>query len=116
VADQSIPALPAGYDFHHIGYASRSLERELAQFAMLGYTLEGESFVDPEQGIAGCFMTGPGPRIELLENLPGSDTLTPWLNTGIKMYHFAYWVDDMERVYRSPANSPAILFLGPVLS
>lgn len=91
-----LPALPAGYSFHHIGYACADMARERAQFAAFGYQLEGAPFEDQTQGVAGCFLTGPGPRIELLENLPGRDTLTPWLNAGIKMYHFAYLVDDMD--------------------
>jgi len=89
------PHLPDGYEFHHIGYATTSLEQERQWFEFLGYRLEAEPFVDPLQGVAGCFMVGPGPRVELLENLPGSTTLTPWINAGVKMYHFAYLVDDL---------------------
>lgn len=90
------PTLPDGYAFHHVGYATASLARERAFFESAGYRAEGEVFSDPVQGIVGCFLTGPGPRIELLENLPGSDTLRPWLDAGIKIYHFAYWVDDID--------------------
>ncbi len=89
-----LPDLPAGYEFHHIGYATASLEKERDFFSFLGYKQEGVTFVDATQGITGCFLTGPGPRIELLENLPDFNTLTPWLNAGIKMYHFAYLVED----------------------
>lgn len=87
------PSLPPGYEFHHVGYATGSLLAEREFFSFLGYRQEGEIFSDPAQGIAGCFMTGPGPRIELLENLPGTAVLTPWLNAGIKIYHFAYFVN-----------------------
>lgn len=80
--------------------------------------MEGEPFVDERQGVSGCFMTGPGPRIELLENLPGSNTLTPWLNAGARMYHLAYWVDRLDdalewaktqrgRVVVQPVPAPA---------
>ncbi|MYM41218.1 VOC family protein [Duganella qianjiadongensis] len=92
----ALPALPQGYEFHHIGYACADIERERLQFAALGYQVEGQRFSDTTQGIAGYFLSGAGPRLELLENLPGSDTLTPWLNAGIRMYHFAYWVDDID--------------------
>ena len=64
-------------EFHHIGYATPSLEKERAFFAFLGYHLEGEPFADRLQGVTGCFLSGPGPRIELLENLIGANTLTP---------------------------------------
>jgi methylmalonyl-CoA/ethylmalonyl-CoA epimerase len=95
-SDNASSFLPAGAIFHHIGYATASLVREREFFKCLGYQQEGLDFKDPEQGIRGCFLQGPGPRLELLENLPGADTLTPWLNTGIKMYHFAYQVEDLD--------------------
>ena len=91
-----LPVLPQSYEFHHIGCATTSIKRERSLFEFLGYQIEGESFSDTLQGISGCFLTGPGPRIELLENLPGADTLTPWINAGVKMYHFAYWVHDIS--------------------
>ncbi len=86
----------AGFDFHHIGVACRSLAVEQRGWALLGYDVEGEAFTDPLQGVTGLFMTGPGPRMELLAPLPGSTTLTPFLDGGIKMYHHAYVVLDIE--------------------
>ena len=82
--------------FHHIGIACRSIEREEVIYAALGYEREGERFSDPLQGVRGSFMTGGGPRIELLENLPDSATLTPWLAKNIRMYHLAYLADDFD--------------------
>ncbi|HWV18539.1 MAG TPA: VOC family protein [Rhodocyclaceae bacterium] len=87
---------PADFAFHHIGYATRSLRQEEPYFNVLGYRREGEAFSDPIQGVAGCFLSGAGPRIELLENLPGSTTLDAWLNAGIKLYHMAYEVANIE--------------------
>lgn len=84
--------LPDGFRFHHIGYATASIEKERDVFESLGYRLEGAVFQDPIQGISGCFLAGGGPRVELLENLPGSDRLMPWLNAGVRMYHLAYEV------------------------
>ena len=118
-------ALPRGYDFHHVGYATTSLSRERDFFAFLGYRQEGDSFSDQCQGVSGCFLTGPGPRIELLENLPGLETLTPWLNAGIKMYHFAYFVEDLDaalawaktkRARVTVAPVPAVAFSGRHIS
>lgn len=115
------PILPIGHTFHHIGYVTDSLVREREFFRHLGYLQEGSEFTDPEQGILGCFLQGPGPRLELLENLPGSKTLTPWLNAGIKMYHIAYEVEDLEnaiawarreRGKMTVAPIPAIAFQG----
>lgn len=119
------PMLPDGYEFHHIGYATLSIERERRSFEFLGYRLEGEPFTDPTQGVAGCFLTGPGPRIELLENLPAADVLAPWITAGIKLYHFAYWVDDIataiewlrgQRAKVTVPRVPAIAFGGRHIS
>ncbi len=108
------PQLPDGYEFHHIGYATTSIDRERRAFDLLGYRIEGEPFVDARQGIAGCFLCGPGPRIELLENLPGADTLTPWVNAGVKMYHFAYQVDDIMTALEWARNRRAKVIVPPV--
>jgi methylmalonyl-CoA/ethylmalonyl-CoA epimerase len=87
--------LPAGFEFHHVGYATNSVENEEASFRFLGYKTEGPVFTDQVQGVSGVFMTGPGPRVEILENLPGRLTLSPWLRSGSRFYHFAYWVDSL---------------------
>lgn len=113
--------IPPNFDFHHIGYAANSITSDRELFLNLGYSQEGDSFEDHNQGIRGCFLTGPGPRIEILENLSGCTTLTPWLNAGIRFYHFAYlchYVDEAMdwacghrgRVIVAPI--PAVAFSG----
>lgn len=85
--------VPPGFSFHHLGYACASIARERSAFELLGYQQEGGSFTDPIQAVNGCFMVGAGPRVELLENSEGSNTLTPWLDAGTKLYHLAYEVE-----------------------
>ena len=103
---------PDTFRFHHIGVACRRIETEERGWIALGYSREGDRFEDPQQGIAGVFIAGPGPRMELLEELPGSDTLTPFLDAGTKMYHHAYEVPKLElaeeilRQYRGKVISP----------
>ena len=58
--------------FHHLGIASEFLEGDARAYAALGYEPEGAEFVDEIQGVRGLFLTGGGPRLELLEPLPGS--------------------------------------------
>ncbi|MGF1468342.1 MAG: VOC family protein [Sandaracinaceae bacterium] len=79
-----------GLRFHHLGVACRDLDREAAGWSPLGYRLAGEAFEDPAQGVRGCFLEGPGPRLELLMDLPGSDTVAGWLARGTKIYHQAF--------------------------
>lgn len=95
-ANPPLPTLPADWRFHHLGHACKSLATSQAFFEAMGYRLEGEYFSDATQGIRGCFLTGAGPRIELLENLPGSVTLTPWLEAGTRLYHMAYETADLD--------------------
>jgi methylmalonyl-CoA/ethylmalonyl-CoA epimerase len=114
-------ALPPGASFHHVGYACRDLDAELAGFQALGYAAVGDPFTDPAQGVTGLFCEGGGPRIELLAPLQGSDVLDPWLRGPARMYHLAYEVPDVQvaleamtaggaRIVRPPV--PAVAFDG----
>jgi methylmalonyl-CoA/ethylmalonyl-CoA epimerase len=85
-----------GGSFHHLGIACRNISREANVWSDLGYSHEGEVFTDHLQGIKGLFMIGPGPRIELLEDLPDRNIIAPWLNKGIKIYHTAFEVSSFD--------------------
>ena len=120
-----LPSLPAGCEFHHLGYATESIEREWEFFAALGYIQETEKFEDPIQGIAGCFLSGPGPRVELLQSLPGANTLAPWVKAGIKVYHFGYVVTNLNKAILWAQNrrgkvisppAPSVAFNGRYIS
>ncbi len=113
--------LPGTLRFHHIGVACRSIAFERRGWEILGYRQEGEPFSDPLQGISGLFMSGPGPRMELLEPLSGAETLSPFLKAGIKMYHQAYETHDLKADMETLRNmrakvvsppKPAIAFNG----
>lgn len=94
--------------FHHIGVATRSIEKELPVYLLMGYEKEGEAFEDPAQGIRGLFITAKDqPRLELLENLPDSHTLDKPLESGQKFYHTAYYVDDIEAALKMCQNNRA---------
>lgn len=95
--DEKTADIPGGLHFHHIGVATKGIEAETPAWTLLGYAPEGEPFEDPNQGIRGQFLTAPGhPRLELLENLPGSRTLDGVLKRGQKLYHTAYYTEDIE--------------------
>lgn len=83
--------------FHHIGVACQNLATEMNLFKALGYRQEGSIFRDPIQKIEGVFLTGPGPRLELLAPLDKSSPVTSWLEKGIKYYHQAFEVASMSR-------------------
>ena len=100
--------------FHHIGYATNDMDKEYEHFSSLGYEIESDVFEDPIQGVRGCFIVGPGPRIELLENLGTSHTLAPWIDAGVKFYHLAYTVDNMDLAIDWFEKQRAIMTISPV--
>lgn len=92
-------------DFHHIGVATSDIKKEQHIFSMLGYKKESEYFEDPEQGIKGVFMIAKNqPRIELLENMENRNTLTYFVESGKKIYHFAYFVDNIDNAISILSN------------
>jgi methylmalonyl-CoA/ethylmalonyl-CoA epimerase len=99
--------LPPGSRFHHVGVACRGLDEPQAGLRLLGYEPVGEPFSDPRQGVAGRFLEGPGPRLELLAPLPGSAVLEPWLQGGSRIYHLAYEVGDFEAALRAARDTGA---------
>lgn len=89
--------MPLELALHHIGVATRKIEKEYDAFRRLGYTASSEIFIDHAQKIRGIFISAPGqPRLELLENLETSGPLDSYLKNGIKFYHLAYISQDIE--------------------
>lgn len=96
------------FEFHHIGVATKDIEKEFGTFAFLGYARSSDIFEDERQGIRGLFLEAKGqPRLELLSNLGESQTVTPMLESGNKMYHFAYLVSDIEKALSVLTNAKA---------
>lgn len=96
------------FEFHHIGVASKDIEKDFRAFSLLGYTKASDFFEDDAQGIRGVFLEATRqPRLELLANIEGRDTVTPMLNTGNKMYHFAYLVKDIEKALETFVKAKA---------
>jgi methylmalonyl-CoA/ethylmalonyl-CoA epimerase len=100
--------------FHHLGIATKSLADEVLAYGSLGYEPEGSEFVDQRQGIRGQFLAGAGPRLELLEPLAGSETLTPLLTRGVKCYHHASEVSSIEASLESLSAAQARVIAPPV--
>ncbi len=83
--------------FHHIGIAAKDMVTETRVWETLGYRAEGAAFEDAQQGIRGMFVVAHNqPRLEIMENLPNATTLDAWLGKGVKFYHFAYLVDNID--------------------
>lgn len=98
--------------FHHIGVATKCIEKELKQFEKLGYKPISDIFVDDVQKIKGLFISAPGqPCLELLENSTDDGPLNGLLNQGVKFYHFAYETNNMEQLVASMVDDGAFVIV-----
>jgi methylmalonyl-CoA/ethylmalonyl-CoA epimerase len=101
--------------FHHIGVVCTDLDKEFANFSVMGYACEGGDFEDPIQGVKGRFLVAPSqPRLELLVNAGEQGVLDPWLKKGIKFYHFAYEVCELEEAIAALVGKRGKVLVEPV--
>jgi len=108
IAKRNFKQLVGKFEFHHIGVATKSIAKERSSYSILGYSSESAVFEDAQQGIKGLFLTAKNqPRLELLENLPGSTTLDLYLKSNTKMYHSGYIVDHIEKAIEVLTNCRA---------
>jgi len=96
--------------------ACEQIAADAVAWSAFGYRPEGDVFVDEAQGIRGLFMTGGGPRIELLEATPGSNTLAPWLKRRVKLYHAGYMIPSLGRAIDALVAQGAVVAREPLLS
>ena len=83
---------------HHIGVATKNIEKEFKTFELLGYSKVSEIFIEPTQQIKGLFISAKNqPTLELLENLTEDGPLTNFLKKRTKFYHFAYTTENIEQ-------------------
>lgn len=102
-----------GAEFHHIGVACRSFDVEQRKFEILGYARESEDFHDPVQGVHVRFLTGGGPRLELVRGEGQQGPLSLWLKAGVKMYHIAYEVPGLDQAISHLCDVGAKLLVPP---
>jgi methylmalonyl-CoA/ethylmalonyl-CoA epimerase len=82
--------------FHHMGIACRMIQQEADVWIAMGYEQEGEPFEDEHQGVAGQFLVGVGPRLEILQPLQGRTVLDSYLSSGTKVYHHGFETADID--------------------
>ncbi|MDF0521234.1 VOC family protein [Bradyrhizobium yuanmingense] len=100
--------------FHHVGMACRKIAAELPELAVVGYSPEGPMVEDPIQQVRIQFVSGGGPRLELIEPTGAQSPVTGILKRGSKFYHLAYEAarfDEAIACFRAqqylPVSSPA---------
>ncbi|MFT0533500.1 VOC family protein [Castellaniella hirudinis] len=118
-AETSLQSLECA--FHHIGIACKNLDREQLVWEQLGYSQESPEFTDPIQNITGRFLTGPGPRLELLAAAGENSPVDGFLKRRTKMYHQAFTTPRFDAALtalestgarRTADPAPAIAFGG----
>jgi len=113
-ATESVSRAIPSARFHHVGVACRDLDAEARAFALLGYRQEGERFIDDVQEIIGCFLAGPGPRLELLAPRGDHSPVRQWLARGVKFYHLAYETDSVPDAVAALKAERAVLVVPAV--
>lgn len=101
-----------GFDFHHVGIACGDPDIDERAFAALGYARERDECVDTIQRVRARFLVGPGPRIELVCDLEPGGRISELAKRGVKMYHVAYEVDDLDDAERRLAEQGAKQVVG----
>ena len=83
---------------HHIGVATRNIEKELEVFSRLGYSKCSEIFEDEIQHMRGIFITAPNqPCLELIEGVGEENPVKSHILKGNKFYHIAYETKNIEQ-------------------
>ena len=96
-------------ELHHIGVATKSIEKEFEMFKKLGYRQSSDVFIDKKQNIRGLFIEANNqPRLELLENISDNGPLNNYLKNGNKFYHFAYKTTNIAKDYERLLSEGAI--------
>jgi methylmalonyl-CoA/ethylmalonyl-CoA epimerase len=88
----------SNYIFHHLGIATRSIEKCASIYYNLGYSSSGIK-VEPSQNVKICFLSKEGsPLLELVEPLNNDAPVSNIVkNSGTTPYHTCYEVEDLQK-------------------
>lgn len=101
--------------FHHIGVATRNIEKEFKIFKSLGYIKYDDVFEDPIQKIKGLFIKAQNqPCLELLEGIGDDNPLKNNLLKGNKFYHIAYETNNIEEDLRDFIENKRAKIIVPI--
>ncbi len=82
---------------HHIGVATRNIDKEFDVFSMLGYEKCSDIFEDSTQQMKGLFIKANNqPCLELIEGTGETNPVKSHILKGNKFYHFAYETKNIE--------------------
>lgn len=90
--------MQSGLKLHHIGVATRNIEKEFEMFSKLGYEKCSEIFEDKIQRMRGLFIKASNqPCLELIEGVGDNNPVKSHILKGNKFYHIAYETSNIEK-------------------
>ena len=101
--------------FHHVGVATKSIERTSVFFMEAGYEMT-QIISDPIQNVHIAFLQkSDAPLLELVEPVDDKSPVRNILNkSGVSAYHFCYEVDNLEDCITQLRQKKFTLLLKPV--
>lgn len=82
---------------HHIGIATRNIQKEFEVFSKLGYEKCSDIFEDKIQHMKGLFIKAQNqPCLELIEGVGEQNPVKSHILKGNKFYHIAYETKNIE--------------------
>ena len=99
LAAEGLISMTPSLEFHHIGLATKNMDRAKRLYESLGYAVS-DSIVVASQRVRVCFVTKVGhPMIELIEPLSEDSPVRAILGkTGSTPYHLCYATRDLGEV------------------
>lgn len=87
----------SNFIFHHLGIATRSIEKCVEIYRILGYKVS-DTKIETTQKVKICFLTKTGnPMMELVEPMSNNTPVSNLVkNSGTIPYHVCYEVEDIE--------------------
>ena len=104
-------------ELHHIGIASKDIERSIRNHqALLNLHPITEVVDDPVHKVSVVLLSDLGKEgvpIELISPLTQESPVSSLLKRGIHLYHVCYTVDDIESVLEKAKRERSIVISGP---
>jgi methylmalonyl-CoA/ethylmalonyl-CoA epimerase len=86
---------------HHFGFVVPSIQGTVTSFAeSMALDWDGETILDPNQGVRVTFLCGKNPNdplIELVEPASGGSPVSSFLKRGGGLHHICYVVNSLEK-------------------
>lgn len=100
---------------HHIGVATRNIDKEFEVFSKLGYEKCSEIFEDKVQCMRGLFIEAKNqPCLELIEGVGEQNPVKSHILKGNKFYHIAYETKNIEKDLENFVNNQKARMVVPI--